>query len=151
MAKNTNTAPVAQPTNGHPIEAIAPAVPVAEAPATVSTPLDYEKTLTNYANFCSVRRTLEEVIVDFALTDEYVGPSRHAVAIDRRVVLSYYTAKRLLEALKVTVAQHEQIFGKVEIDPRRRVVQQTNTVRVSTAEKPHRRRGVSGIGSPSCR
>ena len=40
--------------------------------------------------------------------------------IRKRVVLSYYTAKRFLAALQLTVQRHESTFGEVEVDVQRR-------------------------------
>lgn len=83
-------------------------------------PLDESRLTPCYANFCSVRRTIEEVILDFGLTTEFMGPSKHPVVLEQRVVMSYFTAKRLMEALKVSLQQHESVFGSVELDARKR-------------------------------
>ena len=41
----------------------------------------------------------------------------------QRVVLNFYTAKRLLHALHVSVQRHEEVFGTLEVDVQKRVVQ----------------------------
>ena len=87
---------------------------------TAGAPLDESRLSPCYANFCSVRRTIEEVILDFGLTTEFMGPSKHPVVLEQRVVMSYFTAKRLMEALRVSLQQHESVFGSVELDARKR-------------------------------
>lgn len=90
---------------------------------TAGAPLDESRLSPCYANFCSVRRTIEEVILDFGLTTEFMGPSKHPVVLEQRVVMSYFTAKRLMEALRVSLQQHESVFGAVELDARKRAQQ----------------------------
>lgn len=106
------------------------AAPEAGAGASLATetrtggaPLDESRLSPCYANFCSVRRTIEEVILDFGLTTEFMGPSKHPVVLEQRVVMSYFTAKRLMEALRVSLQQHESVFGSVELDARKRAQQ----------------------------
>ena len=40
----------------------------------------------------------------------------------QRIVTNYYTAKRMLHALNLTVQRHEQAFGVLETDVQKRVV-----------------------------
>jgi hypothetical protein len=39
----------------------------------------------------------------------------------RRIVTNYYTAKRLLYALQMSIQRHEATFGMLEIDVQKRV------------------------------
>jgi Protein of unknown function (DUF3467) len=74
-----------------------------------------------YSNFCRVTATPEEVILDFGLNPQPFATGRQDVKADQRLVMNFYTAKRLLAALGMTVQRHEQTFGSVELDVRRRV------------------------------
>jgi hypothetical protein len=40
--------------------------------------------------------------------------SGDTVAVEQRLVMNYFTAKRLLQALGMSVARHEQVFGTLE-------------------------------------
>jgi hypothetical protein len=97
-------------------------------------PLDESRLSPCYANFCSVRRTIEEVILDFGLTTEFMGPSKHPVVLEQRVVMSYFTAKRLMEALRVSLQQHESVFGSVELDARKRAQQVRDVTEAAQAK-----------------
>jgi hypothetical protein len=74
-----------------------------------------------YSNFARVTATPEEVIVDFGLNPNPFQAGKQEVAVNHRLVMNFYTAKRLLSALAMTLQRHEQTFGGVELDVRRRV------------------------------
>ena len=78
-----------------------------------------------YANFCRVTGTPEELIVDFGLNSQPMGSNDKPVEINQRIVLNFYTAKRLLHALHVSVQRHEELFGEVETNIQKRVVAKT--------------------------
>jgi acyl-coenzyme A thioesterase PaaI-like protein len=42
------------------------------------------------------------------------------VKANQRLVMNFYTAKRLLTALGMTIQRHEGMFGAIELDVRRR-------------------------------
>ena len=73
-----------------------------------------------YSNFCRVTATPEEVILDFGLNPQPFAIGKQEVKANHRIVLNFYTAKRLLTALGMTVQRHEQTFGTVELDVGRR-------------------------------
>lgn len=75
-----------------------------------------------YANFCRISSTPEEVILDLAFNPNLAGDV--VLNIKHRVVLNHYTAKRLLAALSLTLQRHEQAFGVLETDFRKRLVGQ---------------------------
>ena len=75
-----------------------------------------------YANFCRVTGTPEELIVDFGLNTQPFGVPTEPVKITQRIVTNYYTAKRMLHALHLSVQRHEQAFGVLETDVQKRVV-----------------------------
>ena len=83
--------------------------------------VDDSKTITSYANFCRVTGTPEELIVDFGLNAQPVGMPTEPVAITQRIVTNYYTAKRMLHALQLTIQRHEQAFGVLEVDVQKRL------------------------------
>ena len=73
-----------------------------------------------YANFCRVMATPEEVILDFGLNPQPFATGRQDVKANQRIVMNFYTAKRLLTALGMTIQRHEGTFGSIELDVRRR-------------------------------
>jgi len=73
-----------------------------------------------YANFARVTATPEEVIVDFALNSQPFAVGRQDVKVSQRLIMNFFTAKRLLGALQMTMQRHESAFGTMELDVRRR-------------------------------
>ena len=73
-----------------------------------------------YSNFCRVTATPEEVILDFALNSQPFATGKHEVKANHRIVMNFFTAKRLLTALGMTVQRHEGTFGAIEMDVARR-------------------------------
>lgn len=76
----------------------------------------------SYANFCRVTGTPEELILDFGLNSQPYGVPTEPVEVKQRIVTNYYTAKRMLQALHLSVQRHEQAFGVLETDVQKRVV-----------------------------
>ena len=83
--------------------------------------IDDTKAVASYANFCRVTGTPEELIVDFGLNSQPTGVPSEPILITQRVVTNFYTAKRMLHALMMTVQRHEAAFGVLETDVQRRV------------------------------
>ena len=83
-----------------------------------------DKATCSYANFCRVTGTPEELIIDFGLNSQPFGVPSEPVEITQRIVTNYYTAKRMLQALHLSVQRHEQAFGVLETDVKKRVVSQ---------------------------
>jgi hypothetical protein len=54
-----------------------------------------------YANFCAVQRAAEEVLLDFGISAQRFGQGQPSIQITHRLALSYPTAKRLLDALRM--------------------------------------------------
>ena len=46
---------------------------------------------------------------------------KNPISVTQRCVVNYYTAKRLLHALSLSVQRHEAVFGVLETDIQRRV------------------------------
>ena len=74
-----------------------------------------------YANFCRVTGSPEELIIDFGLNPQPVGVPKEPIEVKQRVILNFYTAKRLLAALQMSVQRHEAVFGVLETDVQKRL------------------------------
>ena len=85
--------------------------------------VDDSGTVPSYSNFCRVTATPEEVILDFGLNPQPFATGRQDVKANQRIVMNFYTAKRLLTALGMTIQRHEGTFGAIELDVRRRAGQ----------------------------
>jgi hypothetical protein len=84
-------------------------------------PVDARSLATTYANFCKVQITPEELILDFGLNTSTAPNPKEPVKLTTRLVMNYYTAKRLSVALQRVVQEHERIYGPIELDFRKRV------------------------------
>lgn len=73
-----------------------------------------------YANFCRVTGTPEELILDFGLNAQPMGVPT-GIDIKQRLVVNYFTAKRLFQALGMSIQRHENAFGVLETDVQKRV------------------------------
>jgi hypothetical protein len=78
--------------------------------------------LCTYANFCRVTGTPEELILDIGLNSQPFNVPTDPIEVGQRIVMNYYTAKRLLQALNLSVQRHEQAFGVLETDVQKRAV-----------------------------
>jgi len=74
-----------------------------------------------YANFCRVTGSPEELIVDFGLNPQPVGIPKDPIEVKQRIIVNFFTAKRLLAALQMSVQRHEAVFGVLETDVQKRV------------------------------
>jgi len=97
--------------------------PQATAPAAqqVSVQVRDEDAIALYANFCRVTGSPEELIVDFGLNPQPVGVPKDPIHVKQRIIMNFYTAKRLLAALSMSVQRHEQVFGVLETDIQKRL------------------------------
>jgi hypothetical protein len=98
--------------------------PVAEDPGQqmvqAEVVLDDREAPTAYANFARVNTTPEEVIIDFALNPNPFRTGKQEVKVNHRLIMNYYTAKRLCSVLVATLQRLEATFGPIELDFRRR-------------------------------
>jgi hypothetical protein len=83
--------------------------------------IDDTEIVASYANFCRVTGTPEELIVDFGLNSEPMGVPKAPLKINQRIITNYFTAKRMLHALQLSVQRHEAAFGALEVDVRKRL------------------------------
>ena len=84
-------------------------------------PIDDSKAVAMYVNFCRVTGTPEELIIDFGLNPQPFGTPTVPIAVTQRIVTNFFTAKRMLHALQLTLQRHEGMFGVLETDVNRRV------------------------------
>lgn len=112
MAKDETTPEVAQ-------EQAPPTQPV--RPAQAQLRVDDSNIVALYANFCRVTGTPEELIIDFGLNPQPIGIPTEPIAVRQRIIVNFFTAKRLLAALSMSVQRHEAVFGVLETDINKRL------------------------------
>jgi Protein of unknown function (DUF3467) len=109
--------------------------------------VDDSATLPSYSNFCRVTATPEEVILDFGLNPQPFATGRQDIKANQRIVMNFYTAKRLLTALGMTIQRHEGTFGAIELDVRRRAGTAAQQFQQNQPRGPIGPQGV--VGAPS--
>jgi Protein of unknown function (DUF3467) len=85
--------------------------------------VDTTNLLTGYVNFARLTGTPEELVLDFGLNTQMTASLPEPIKLTHRLVLNYYTAKRLLGALYAAVQQHESVYGVLETDIQKRAQQ----------------------------
>jgi hypothetical protein len=87
--------------------------------------LDERNMTTSYANAFRTNGTAEEVMLDFGLN--LIGPPTRegdqaeiVFKVNDRVILNYYSAKRLALTLTQLLRKHEDQFGELELDVAKR-------------------------------
>lgn len=98
-----------------------PAPATQQNPPQVQIQIDDSKIIASYANFCRVTGTPEEMIIDFGLNPQPFGVPTQPIPVTQRIVTNFYTAKRMLHALHMTIQRHEATFGVLETDVQKRV------------------------------
>ena len=93
----------------------------AQQPQRVAIQIDDSNAIACYANFCRVTGTPEELIVDFGLNPQPIGVPTQPIPVTQRIITNFFTAKRMLHALQMTIQRHEATFGVLEIDVQKRV------------------------------
>ena len=87
--------------------------------------IDDRSLVTNYANAFRTNGTAEEVMVDFGLNSvvPVAGSERNQQSeseilfkLSDRVILNYYTAKRLAITLGQLIRRHEDQFGELKLN-----------------------------------
>ena len=91
------------------------------------------KAIAAYANFCRVTGTPEELIVDFGLNNQPMGIPTAPIEVTQRIIVNYFTAKRVVAALQMAVQRHEAAFGVLETDVQKRVM--PGALRQATEQK----------------
>jgi hypothetical protein len=91
--------------------------------------IDESNLKTSYVSGFRPTMTAEEVMLDFGLnvvrpTGEKEQPSEIVFYSNSRVIMSYYSAKRLAIALGRIVRRFEQQFGEIELNAANRRIDQ---------------------------
>lgn len=100
------------------------AAPAANQQQTIPAPVEPGDLQPIYANFARVTGSPEELVLDFGLNPQPFGSPTIPVKVSERLVMNYYTAKRLWAALGMALQRHEQAFGVLETDVNKRVIPQ---------------------------
>lgn len=95
-------------------------LPTHRTPPASPVGVDASKAHTQYANFCRLSATPEEVLLDFGLNQQPIETTPPTVTV-QRVVVCWHTAKRLQHVLQETVSRFEATFGVLETDVQKRV------------------------------
>ncbi len=87
--------------------------------------IDDQNMQTCYANAFRTNGTAEEVLLDFGLnlaepTPGQTDQPQIVFKLNQRVIMNYYSAKRLAIALSQAVRRHEDQFGEIELDVNKR-------------------------------
>ena len=85
-----------------------------------------------YTNFVSLAGAPEEVVFDFGLNLDMTGQTPDAIKMSHRLVMSYYTAKRLAAALNACLSRQEAVFGTFDTDVGRRIA--THASRITAVQ-----------------
>ena len=82
--------------------------------------LDEREMATHYANAFRTNATAEEVMLDFGvnLPNPAAQPEKPEILfrITNRIVLNYYSAKRLAITLSQMIRRYEEQFGELELN-----------------------------------
>lgn len=116
--QETGTQPVA-PEQQPPVETTAQ--PAAAPQQQQQVQVDDSNLVACYSNFCRVTGSPEELIIDFGLNPQPVGMPTAPIKVSQRIILNFFTAKRLLAALSMSVQRHESVFGVLETDINKRL------------------------------
>jgi hypothetical protein len=121
VERSENEDKVAAPRKTNPATSAAEAAKPTPASEQPTIKIDDSRVQGCYANFCRVTGTPEELIIDFALNPQPYGVPSEPVVINQRLITNFYTAKRLLQALHLTLQRHEAAFGVLETNVQKRV------------------------------
>ena len=83
--------------------------------------IDERDVRSDYANAFRTNATAEEVILDFGLNNMNPATQQKETPeivfhIGQRVILNYYSAKRLAITLGQVIRRHEEQFGELQLD-----------------------------------
>jgi hypothetical protein len=105
---------------GAPRPMLPPTADAGQAPQQFAT--DASALSTVYTNFCRVNVTPEELVLDFGLNTQMTPtPGAEPVKLTHRVVMNFFTAKRLMNHLIGVISHHENIYGPLELDIQKRM------------------------------
>ena len=87
--------------------------------------VDQREMRTGYANAFRTNGTAEEVMLDFGLNvvnpaGQQEGQPQVIFQVTDRIIMNYYSAKRLALTLSQLIRRHEDQFGDLELDVSKR-------------------------------
>ena len=87
--------------------------------------VDERNMVSAYANGFRTNGTAEEIMIDFGLNvtvpqADQKAPQEMVFNVTNRVILNYYSAKRLAITLSQLIRRHEEQFGELELDVNKR-------------------------------
>jgi len=87
--------------------------------------VDERNLKTSYSNAFRTNGTAEEVMLDFGLNiinppAQQQGQPEIIFQVNDRVIINYYSAKRLAIALSQLIRRHEEQFGELQLDVAKR-------------------------------
>lgn len=85
--------------------------------------VDDQKVCATYSSTSRVWGSAEEIYIDFGSGIQASGENKAVLKIDQRIVVSPWAAKRLAIALSQVVNNYERVYGPLELDQRKRMVQ----------------------------
>ncbi len=100
-------------------EELASGPPVAPRPQAAQ--IDDSDSMPDYANFCRISGTPEELVIDFGFNPQTTATTMRTIAVTHRVITGWHTAKRLLFVLQQVIGRHEAAFGDLETDIQKRI------------------------------
>jgi hypothetical protein len=103
----------------------APSEASSQAPAQpqqVQVPIDFSSLASGYVNWFRFTGSAEELIIDLGLAPQLGQmPPSEPIKLTHRLVMNFYTAKRLLQNLNRAVGIYESHYGALETDMQRRM------------------------------
>lgn len=121
MAKNDDKSPNENPRDQQPIEEHARQ----QAGQQVQVRVDERDMQSSYTNAFRTNATPEEVMIDFGVNlpapqTPSDAPRQTVFRLTNRIIMNYYSAKRLAITLSNLIRQHEEQFGELELDTAKR-------------------------------
>lgn len=87
--------------------------------------MDERNMTTSYANAFRTNGTAEEVMLDFGINtmtpaQQQGGQGEIVFQVSNRIVMNYYSAKRLAITLSQLIRRHEEEYGELQLDVEQR-------------------------------
>lgn len=95
-----------------------------DQPQQIKIEVDDAQTPVTYSSTVRVWGSAEEINLDFASQLRPTGNKSAKLKIEQRIIMTPWAAKRLCLAMNQAVARYEQAYGPIEVDPRKRLVNQ---------------------------
>ena len=71
----------------------------------------------SYANVCNVTSTHEEMVLNFGVNQTWDRSTQEVeIQLTNRVIVSPFTAKRLMVLLSRLIQEHESRYGEIKLD-----------------------------------